>query len=130
MSDVLDSIKRAHRALFDEFDWKSDPEVFQVPEKWSRPKRRGNRLIGDCDDFAMEMDYRTSNLVPLSGRRFCIARVNRSNETYDHCMLAFIIDDDIWISDCRRALLTPRSSLPYDLWAWNKGALNSKWETF
>lgn len=130
MNDQLDSVKRAHRALFDDFVWVSDMDNFKVPEKWTRPRRVGSKLKGDCDDFAMEMDHRTSNLIPLSNRRFCIARVQKHHEAQDHCMLAFIFGDEIWISDCRHPTLMLRDRLNYDMWAWNKGALNAKWEMF
>ena len=130
VAEQLDSIKRAHRALYDCFVWKSDNEEVGRPEDWSRPHRRGDKLYGDCDSFAMEMDSRSANLVSIKMRKFAICRIDPKSRQQDHCVLAFIDNDDIWISDCNSSMLKLRQDLPYDLWAWNKDAINGPWETF
>lgn len=130
VADQLDSIKRAHRALYERFVWKSDKDVYDKPERWGRLEKRGDKLVGDCDSFAMELDALTNNLVPIQFRRFAVCRVERRSASYDHCVLVFIVGDDIWVSDCNNAHLVKRDDLPYDMWAWSKGAINEPWETF
>jgi predicted transglutaminase-like cysteine proteinase len=52
--DRLAEIARINREVNERVDWATDLEIYGVEERWALPQQRGNRLEGDCEDYALE----------------------------------------------------------------------------
>lgn len=107
-----------HKALYKAFVWQSDQKTFGKPEHWDHPQKFGDKFIGDCDDFAMQIDTNLSaSAFPFRDRRFAVCSMSGSG--IDHCALALIAVDGIWISECNSPRLMPIKKLPYSKWYWS-----------
>ena len=122
--------QRIHADLYTHFKWTDDKDTFGVPEYWSRPTERGGFYYGDCDDFAMEMNQRLSNVLPIAARRFGVCRVNKEARAYDHCVLLLLIEGKLYVSECNSPAIMRPSQLDYDLWYWSPPghSLTDPWE--
>lgn len=121
--------KSEHKALYKIFRWRTDYQVFGKPEFWDRPVFNDGLLDGDCDDWAMEMDYRLRE-IPIEFRRLAICRISHRSKVQDHCVLIVVDPKGLWVSDCNSDQLTLIQSLPYDMWQWSPvGApITANWE--
>lgn len=117
-----------HESLYGMFVWQDDGKTFGIPERWGRPVLEHGVLVGDCDDWAMEMDVRLG-FIDIRLRRFAVCRTNRLIKTFDHCVLVLVDGKTLWVSDCNSKNLKKITTLPYDRWAWSAagGKIDDDW---
>lgn len=113
----LAALREVHRDLHRVFRWQDDQVTWRRPEHWTRPREEGGRLVGDCDDWALEVDARLRAAgAPLSARRLAVCRISRRSRWQDHCVFVLSEDEELWVSCCNQAEVQRLGSLPYDQW--------------
>lgn len=131
MRQAIETANAIHADLYRHFLWQSDEKLFGKGEQWDRLiMAPSGKYVGDCDSFACEVDYRIAHVIPLTDRHFAVCKMERGKGLYDHCALAIVDGDDIWISECNSPELVKREHLPYTNWYWALGALNEDWVAF
>lgn len=118
-----------HRDLYRNFTWQEDKRTFGAEEFWDRPRERPSGLIGDCDDFAMEMDYRLKQSgFAIEDRRLAACSIGKIQ--IDHCALVLDTPKGWMVSECNSPTLKRIKDLPYTMWylAPRDGKITKDWE--
>lgn len=118
-----------HRDLYRNFTWREDIRTFKAEEFWDRPREQSGSLFGDCDDFAIEMDYRLKQSgFALEDRRLAACSISKIQ--IDHCALVLETPKGWMVSECNSPTLKKLNDLPYTMWylAPRDGKITKDWE--
>lgn len=130
MPSSLEIFKAEHVKLFSEFHWRSDEDTYKQIELWTRPLREGSKLVGDCDDWVMEMDFRCrARGIPLEETRFAVCKINdRTNVLYNHVALILFQNEKLYVSECNSRTVVELHQLPYTDWyVADSSDITSRW---
>lgn len=127
-ADQLNFLKDEHKALARKFIWQSDPETWSKPEYWDRPlPSPDGKLRGDCDDWAIEMDYRIREVIDRPHRKLAALKTQKGLKAQDHLVLCVLDGSKIWVSDCNQRTLVQKFQLPYHDWIWALDRIDREW---
>lgn len=125
-----------HERLHEQFAWQSDAHVWGRREYWTRPVLADGRLIGDCEDYTIELWHRLrdagidAHLMKITGC-FVPTRAEPHPLTpahINHIVLALLVPGGVVISDCNSTFLMAPNELPYCNWHWPVDKINGPWE--
>ena len=110
-------VERLLKKINTQFEWRSDQALYGKREKWQGCIRIGDKLLGDCDDHAIEC-YRALRAAGIARRHLTlgVCRVNRSQPHYDHAVGLIRTNEGIKVIDNISPLISDIGNKPYDLW--------------
>jgi len=107
MSKTLDLLRAVNGSVNREIEYAADSSLYGRSDKWSRPiVVDGERLKGDCEDYALEKRHRlmkTGKFSPMDVRLLlCLTPAGkREGKRLDHAVLAVSHGDRWHILDNR-----------------------------
>jgi len=87
------------QTLFDDFPYRSDPDLWHRPDYWASPLEFMRARSGDCEDFAIAKYFALRELgVPVHAMSI-IVMVDRLREKPAHAVLMVALNGTTWILD-------------------------------